>query len=65
MSVLRTRRAATCTSRRSSRRPVNLTDKQRKLLQEFDATPAPSDKTSPESEGFFAKVKELWQDLRE
>ena len=22
-------------------------------------------KTSPETEGFFAKVKELWEDLRE
>ncbi|HYN39124.1 MAG TPA: DnaJ C-terminal domain-containing protein, partial [Rhodospirillales bacterium] len=44
--------------------PVNLTDKQRKLLQEF-ADAGTDEKTSPESHGFFAKVKELWQDLRE
>lgn len=44
--------------------PVNLTEKQRKLLQEF-ADAGTDEKTSPESHGFFAKVKELWQDLRE
>jgi len=44
--------------------PVNLTDKQRRLLQEF-ADDGSDEKTSPESHGFFAKVKELWQDLRE
>lgn len=44
--------------------PVNLTDKQRKLLQEF-ADAGTDDKTSPESHSFFDKVKELWQDLRE
>jgi molecular chaperone DnaJ len=44
--------------------PVNLTDKQRKLLQEFAEDGADED-CSPESHGFFAKVKELWQDLRE
>ena len=44
--------------------PVNLSEKQRKLLQEF-ADAGTDEKTSPESHGFFAKVKELWQDLRE
>ncbi len=44
--------------------PVNLTEKQRRLLQEF-ADDGTDEKTSPESHGFFAKVKELWQDLRE
>ncbi|MBM3510207.1 MAG: molecular chaperone DnaJ [Alphaproteobacteria bacterium] len=43
--------------------PVNLTKHQRELLEEFDR--AGSGKTNPESEGFFAKVKELWQDLTE
>jgi molecular chaperone DnaJ len=44
--------------------PVNLTEKQRKLLQEFADGGGDADH-SPESHGFFAKVKELWQELRE
>jgi molecular chaperone DnaJ len=43
--------------------PVNLTKKQRELLREFERSGGKN--TSPESEGFFAKVKELWEDLRE
>ncbi|MCR5225352.1 MAG: molecular chaperone DnaJ [Alphaproteobacteria bacterium] len=39
--------------------PVNLTDHQKELLTEFD-----KDNTShPKSDGFFAKVKEFWQEL--
>jgi len=44
--------------------PVNLTEKQRRLLQEF-AEGGSDENHSPESHGFFAKVRELWQDLRE
>jgi molecular chaperone DnaJ len=44
--------------------PVNLTKKQRELLSEFDRA-GKRDETSPESEGFFSKVKELWDDLRD
>ena len=43
--------------------PVNLTKRQRELLQEFEK--AGSKETSPESAGFFARVKEFWDDLRE
>jgi molecular chaperone DnaJ len=39
--------------------PVNLTKRQKELLQEFDG----ENNTSPQSEGFFAKVKEFWQEL--
>lgn len=42
--------------------PQNLTKKQRDLLQQF-AGDAPDDKTNPQSSSFFAKVKELWEDL--
>lgn len=39
--------------------PVNLTDKQKELLREFD-----KDHTAhPQSDGFFAKVKEFWHEL--
>ncbi|TVR99973.1 MAG: molecular chaperone DnaJ [Rhodospirillales bacterium] len=44
--------------------PVNLTDKQQRLLEEFEEAGQQEDH-SPESHGFFAKVKELWADLRE
>ena len=41
--------------------PVNLTKRQKELLREFEETG--SEHTSPESHGFFAKVKEFWDDL--
>jgi molecular chaperone DnaJ len=43
--------------------PVKLTKKQKELLQEFDQTT--SKKTSPESYGFFDRVRELWEDLKD
>jgi molecular chaperone DnaJ len=44
--------------------PVNLTKRQQELLREFDKA-GDTGKTHPESEGFFAKVKEFFEDLRE
>jgi molecular chaperone DnaJ len=44
--------------------PVNLTKRQQELLREFEKA-GTAEKTSPESAGFFSKVKELWDDLRE
>jgi molecular chaperone DnaJ len=41
--------------------PVNLSRRQRELLEEFEK--ASSENTNPESHGFFAKVKEFWEDL--
>ncbi len=44
--------------------PVNLTPRQQELLREFDIEGKDSrHATSPESEGFFSKVKGLWDDL--
>ena len=43
--------------------PRNLTPRQRELLEQFEAEAAKSGKTSPESEGLFAKVKEFWDEL--
>jgi molecular chaperone DnaJ len=46
--------------------PVNLTKRQQELLREFEkAGGANAKEHQPESEGFFARVKELWDDLRE
>jgi len=43
--------------------PVNMTKKQKELLRAF--ADDCSDNVSPESSGFFDKVKELWDDLTE
>ena len=48
--------------------PVNLTKEQQQKLKDFDASLKKGNKgggksTSPESEGFFARAKELWEDL--
>jgi molecular chaperone DnaJ len=43
--------------------PVNLNKRQEELLREFEK--AGGGDTSPESAGFFAKVRELWEDLKD
>ena len=42
--------------------PVRLNKKQRELLKEFQSQ---SGGTSPQSESFFGKVKDFWEDLKE
>jgi molecular chaperone DnaJ len=44
--------------------PVNLTKRQQELLREFEKE-GENRATHPESEGFFARVKEFFEDLRE
>jgi molecular chaperone DnaJ len=44
--------------------PVNLTKRQQELLREFEKE-GENHRTHPESEGFFARVKEFFEDLRE
>jgi molecular chaperone DnaJ len=45
--------------------PVHLTKKQQELLHEFEKAGGKGKSHSPEAEGFFAKVKEFWQELKE
>ncbi len=47
--------------------PVNLSKKQREIMDEFQkSTDAKGSKeTSPQAAGFFAKVKEIWKDLKD
>lgn len=45
--------------------PVKLTKRQRELLGEFDAAGGGHATHQPEHHGFFAKVKEFWNDLTE
>lgn len=42
--------------------PIRLNKKQKELLKEFDKA---GDSVSPQSESFFAKVKDFWTDLKE
>ena len=43
--------------------PQNLSARQRELLEQFEEEAAKGGRSSPESEGFFAKVKEFWDGL--
>ena len=45
--------------------PVKLTRKQEELLRQFEAEGGAGKEASPESHGFFSKVKELWEDLKD
>jgi len=45
--------------------PMNLNKRQQELLREFEKAGSQDGGTHPQSEGFFAKVKELWADLKE
>lgn len=46
--------------------PVNLSKRQKELLEEFSGVAVKEGKhNSPESEGFFKKVKEFWGDLKD
>jgi molecular chaperone DnaJ len=64
MSVMRSNQRGEMYIQAAVETPVNLTKKQRELLAEFDKS-GKRDETNPETEGFFAKVKELWDDLRD
>ncbi len=64
MSVLRSQARGDMFVEAFVETPVRLNEKQRKLLEEFEAN-GTSEKQSPESHGFFAKVRELWEDLKE
>ena len=44
--------------------PVNLSKKQQDLLQQFGGL-VDDKKNSPESQGFFAKVKDMWEDIKD
>ena len=64
MSVLRTQTRGDMFVEVAVETPVNLTKKQKELLEEFGGTVADS-KTNPQSSSFFDKVKELWEDLKD
>lgn len=63
MSVLRSSQRGDMYIHAIVETPVNLTKKQQELLKEFEK--AGKEGSNPQSEGFFAKVKEFWEDLTE
>ncbi|WP_142849283.1 molecular chaperone DnaJ [Telmatospirillum sp. J64-1] len=65
MSVLRSPARGDMFIQAQVETPVNLTKRQQELLKEFEKAGDESQSHSPESHGFFAKVKELWSDLKE
>ena len=64
MPVLRSKAVGDMYVEVSIETPVNLTRKQKELLREFEEAGDGRD-TSPESSGFFTRVKEFWEDLTE
>ncbi|MGF1608040.1 MAG: molecular chaperone DnaJ [Kiloniellales bacterium] len=64
MSVMRSKARGDMYIQVAVETPVNLTKRQEELLREFERENE-KHKTSPESEGFFARVKEFWEDLTE
>lgn len=64
MSVLRSNQRGDMHIEAMIETPVNLTKRQRELLREFEEAGG-GKSNSPESAGFFAKVREFWDDLTE
>ena len=64
MSVLRSTNRGDMFIEATVETPVNLTKRQRELLKEFEEAGG-GQSHSPQSEGFFSKVREFWDDLTE
>ena len=64
MSVMRSAARGDMYVEVNTETPVNLTKRQQELLREFDSE-STDRKHHPESEGFFTRVKEFWDDLTE
>jgi len=64
MSVLRSKERGDMFVQASVETPVNLSKKQKELLKEFESEGG-AEQNNPESDGFFTKVKDLWEDLKD
>ena len=64
MTVLNTRQRGDMLVTVRVETPVNLTRRQAELLREFEKEGGGQNRT-PETEGFFSRVRELWDDLTE
>jgi molecular chaperone DnaJ len=64
MSIMRSQNRGDMYVHTAVETPVNLSKKQKDLLKQFAAEEKNSH-SSPESESFFGKVKEFWEDLKD
>src|SRR5579862_1662417 len=64
MSVLRSSERGDMYAQIMVETPVHLTKKQQEILAEFEKA-SRGKQHSPEAEGFFAKVKEFWKELKD
>jgi molecular chaperone DnaJ len=64
MSVLRSSERGDMYAQIMVETPMHLTKRQQELLEEFERA-GKGKQHSPEAEGFFAKVKEFWNELKE
>ena len=62
MSILRQTRRGDMYVEANVEIPVNLNNKQKAILQEFEKEGGTSKKHSPKSQSFFSKLKEVWED---
>jgi molecular chaperone DnaJ len=63
MTILRQNRRGDMYIETNVEIPVNLTNKQKLILKEFEKEGGTSKSHSPKSQGFFRKIKEVWEDL--
>jgi len=63
MSILRQNRRGDMYVETNVEIPVNLNNKQKSALKEFEKEGGTSKKHSPKSQSFFSKLKEVWEDL--
>ena len=63
MSILRQNRRGDMYVETGVEIPVNLTNKQKSILKEFEKEGGTSKAHSPKSQSFFKKIKEVWQDF--
>jgi len=65
MSVLRSSSRGDMFVELSVETPMHLTKKQKELMEAFRSEGGDENKHSPQSGGFFSKVKDLWEDLKD
>ena len=63
MSILRQTRRGDMYVETNVEIPVNLNNKQKAILQEFEKEGGTSKQHSPKSRSFFSKLKEVWEEL--
>ena len=63
MSILRQTRRGDMYVETNVEIPVNLNNKQKAIVKEFEKEGGTSKKHSPKSQSFFSKLKEVWEDL--